>query len=254
MTEALDAWHSALVAAELALAAVTFVALWLISAPYGRHERGGWGPTIPSRLGWVVMESPSVLLFGAVFALGAHAGELVPTVMCGLWLVHYVHRTYIYPARIRATGKRMPIAIAALAFAFTSLNATVNAWWISQLGDYPTAWLTDPRFLIGAALFAAGLAANLHSDEVLRNLRKPGERGYKVPRGGLHELVAAPNYLGELVEWTGWAILTWSPAGLAFAVYTAANLVPRAHTHWQWAREHLPGYPLARRRLIPWLW
>ena len=32
-------------------------------------------------------------------------------------------------------------------------------------------------------MFVAGMIINIHSDHILRNLRKPGETGYKIPRG-----------------------------------------------------------------------
>lgn len=32
-------------------------------------------------------------------------------------------------------------------------------------------------------VFFVGMTINIHSDHVLRNLRKPGETGYKIPRG-----------------------------------------------------------------------
>jgi 3-oxo-5-alpha-steroid 4-dehydrogenase 1 len=44
-----------LVIAWMALAAVTFVALFFVTAPYGRFTRGGWGPRIESRWGWILM-------------------------------------------------------------------------------------------------------------------------------------------------------------------------------------------------------
>ena len=53
----------------------------------------------------------------------------------------------------------------------------------------------------------------------------------------------APNYLGEIVEWTGWALATWSLAGLAFAVYTAANLAPRAVANHDWYLSTFDDYP-----------
>ena len=39
------------------------------------------------------------------------------------------------------------------------------------------------NFIFGSILFAAGMLGNMHSDSILRNLRKPGESGYKIPFG-----------------------------------------------------------------------
>jgi 3-oxo-5-alpha-steroid 4-dehydrogenase 1 len=244
--------YAALLIAEFVLAALTAAGLKFIVAPYGRHTRGGWGPTIPARAGWVVMESPASLVFLAFYLTGEHRADLVPLVLLGMWQLHYVQRAFVYPFLMRGNN-RMPVAIAAMAFAFNVLNAYINAVWISQVGHYPTAWLTDPRFLGGLLLFLAGLAVNLRSDQILRNLRGPGETGYRIPQGGLYRWVSSPNYLGEIVEWLGWALAAWSPAGLAFAAYTMANLVPRALANHRWYRERFADYPAQRKAIIPYL-
>lgn len=246
--------HGWLVVLVFAMAPLAVLALLFISAPYGRHARAGWGPTVPGRLGWIVMESPAVLLFGAVFFSGANAGQLVPTLLLGLWMLHYVHRTFVFPFRLRST-KPMPVLVAALAFGYQSVNATVNAAWIGDLGAYPDAWLSDPRFLLGAAMFLAGTAINHHADWVLLNLREPGETGYKIPQGGMYRWVSSANYFGEVVIWCGWAVATWSLAGLSFAVFTLANLAPRAAQNHAWYKETFQeDYPPQRRRLLPLLW
>jgi protein-S-isoprenylcysteine O-methyltransferase Ste14 len=67
----------------------------------------------------------------------------------------------------------------------------------------------------------------------------------------LYRWVSCPNYLGEIVQWFGWALLTWSPAGLAFAVYTTANLLPRGIDHHAWYRQRFAEYPDTRRAVIP---
>lgn len=240
----------ALALLELALAVPTFAALAFVTAPYGRHARAGWGPSVPARAGWIAMESPASLLFAAVYAAGAHRAGAAPLVLLALWQAHYLNRAFLYPLRLRP-GARMPVTVALLAVAFNVLNGWINARWISGAGRYPAGWLADPRFLAGAALFLGGLALNVWSDRALRRLRAPGETGYRVPRGGAFELVSCPNYLGEILEWTGWAIATWSLPGLAFAVYTFANLAPRALAHHRWYRERFPEYPPARRALVP---
>jgi hypothetical protein len=172
----------------MALGVVTFLSLTFITAPYGRHARAGWGPTIASRTGWIVMESPSVLLFATVFAMGPHRAELVPLVLLGLWQLHYLQRTLVFPALLRAPDKPMPASIVAMGVSFNLVNAWMNASWVSGFGTYASTWLRDPRFVAGAVLFLAGFAINVRADAELRRLRRPGDQGYKVPRGGLHEL------------------------------------------------------------------
>ena len=66
--------------------------------------------------------------------------------------------------------------------------------------------------------------------------------------------MASPNYLGELIEWIGWAILSANAAGWAFAVFTFANLVPRALKNLAWYRATFgEAYPKSRKAIIPFL-
>ena len=250
MTE--EQFHGGLVWAIFLIAVVSFASLSVLAAPYGRHYPGkGWGPHISNRAGWVLLELPSAVLFLGVYFSGAAAFQAVPLVLLGAWQCHYLNRTFVYPLRIRTAGKKMPLLVVVCGFTFNSINAYVNARFISEFGEYGSEWLADPRFLAGFALFLSGLALNLHSDSILLRLRKPDESGYAIPRGGAFRYVSCPNYLGEIVEWAGWALATWSPAGLAFFVYTAANLVPRARSHHQWYQERFPEYPASRKSLIP---
>ncbi len=231
-------------------AGLSAVSLLLLTAPYGRHARGGWGPTMDTRWSWVVMESPSALWFLAVFLAGAHAWSLAPLALAAMWLAHYVQRTFVFPFTLRPGG-RTPISVVAMGFLFNLVNAYLNARWLSHFGDYETSWLWSPSFLIGLGLFITGYRINRWADRVLANLRKPGETGYKIPRGGLYEVITCPNYFGELLEWTGFAIAAGSLAGWAFAVFTAANLIPRALAHHRWYREKFPDYPPWRKAVIP---
>jgi protein-S-isoprenylcysteine O-methyltransferase Ste14 len=235
-----------------ALAAVTFPVLMKLTAPYGRHSREGWGPQISSRLGWVLMEAPSAVAVAGC-AIASRGLTPVSGALLGLWELHYINRSFIYPMRQRCPSKPMPLTIVASGLGFNLVNGVLNGQNLVRAA-YAGAWASDPRFLLGTALFAAGFAINQHSDNVLLNLRKPGETGYKIPHGGLFEYVSCPNYLGELMEWTGWAMATWSLPGLAFALWTAANLVPRAKSHHAWYQEKFADYPKNRRALLPGLW
>jgi steroid 5-alpha reductase family enzyme len=176
----------------------------------------------------------------------------VPLILFALWQAHYVQRTFVFPFLMRLEGKKDPVVTMGLAIVFNTFNASLNAFAISRARpELDAAWLLEPRFLCGVALFVAGFVVNRHSDAVLRSLRAPGEKGYKVPRGGLYRWVSCPNYLGEIIEWAGWALASWSLAGLAFALFTMANLVPRALSNHRWYREQFPDYPPERRALVP---
>lgn len=249
-------FHQFLLYAWFALAAVIFLVLFFIVAPYGRHGRKGWGPQIPSIVGWIVMEAPAPLGMLVLFGLASAERRASPVLIAflGLWMLHYLHRAFLYPFRLRIRGKSMPILVVGMAVVFNLGNAYLNGRWLFALGPgYEAEWLWDPRFGVGVAMFIAGFAINQHADYVLLHLRKPGETGYAVPRGGLYRYVSCPNYLGEILEWTGWALLTWSVAGLSFAAWTAANLIPRALAHHRWYRETFPDYPRERRAVFPFL-
>jgi protein-S-isoprenylcysteine O-methyltransferase Ste14 len=242
--------YDALAYGVIASGIATFIALFFIVAPYGRHTRGGWGPTIPDRVGWALMESPSLVLFSAIFFTGPHRFEPAPLALWAMWAIHYGNRTIVYPLRIKSK-RRMPIAIAAMAIVFNVTNATMNGSWIGHLGTYDADWTSRPKFIAGAALFACGMLVNLDADRRLFALRATSTTGYAIPRGGLYELVSCPNYLGEIAEWIGWALASWSLGGLAFAIFTFANLAPRALSNHAWYKRTFEEYPRGRRALLP---
>jgi protein-S-isoprenylcysteine O-methyltransferase Ste14 len=235
------------------VAVIVFITLFFFTAPYGRHIKKGWGPTVRNKVAWVVMEAASPLFFGLCFITGNNHG-IAPWVFLGMWEAHYLHRAFIYPFSLRG-DRLMPISIISFGLIFNLMNAYLNGYYIFTLStQYTTKWLSDPRFIGGVTLFIAGYLINRSADRILRNLRAPGETGYKIPQKGLYRWISCPNYLGEIVVWSGWALATWSLPGLAFAVWTIANLAPRARSHHTWYQETFPDYPAERKALVPWMW
>ena len=236
-----------------ALAGATFVAVGLKPAPYGRHARPGWGPRVPVRLAWFLMAAPGLALFGWVYAQGARAGRFVPIVMAVLWVLHYGWRALVYPLLLRGTrGKGVPLVIVALGVVVCAGLSYLNAGTIAEWGRaYTLRWLYTVRFIYGLVLFATGFVLVRWADLKLTRLRKRGATDHVLPSGGIFNDVACPNYLGEVIMWIGWAVLTWSQAGLAAAAIAVASLVPRAVSHHLWYRRTFRDYPLTRRAIIP---
>ena len=248
--------HPLYAGAVLAIAvfgALTFPLLFWITAPYGRHFREGWGPTLPARLGWVLMEAPSPLGFALVFLVTPGARSPAAWLLFALFQLHYVYRTFVFPFRMRGEGKRKPLLTVAMAFLFNCANGPVNAFAIVTFGAHLQG-LGDARLLAGACVFLAGWALNQHADHVLLTLRAPGESDYKIPDRGLHRLVASPNYLGEMLEWGGFALAAATAPAVVFFLFTVANLAPRARANLRWYRDRFADYPPTRRALVPFVW
>ena len=242
------------IALVLGFAVCSFLILLFIPAPYGRYARDGWGPTVKAKWAWVIMEAPSPIGFAIVYVMGRHASAPVPLILAAMFLVHYIYRAFIFPFRMRGGDKQKPILTAGLAIVFNCLNGALNAFAISEVATHlNTAWLSDPRFIVGVVIFIFGYAVNHQSDAILMSLRKPGETGYKIPHGGLYRWVSSPNYLGELIEWTGFAMAAWTLPAWVFVLFTAANLVPRAIANHRWYREQFKDYPQERKALLPYL-
>jgi len=236
-------------------AAIVFISLYIVTAPYGRHFRKGWGPTIQARAGWVVMELPAIFVIILFFFLGDRKTNPIAIIFLAMWLLHYVQRTFIYPMLMKSSAKKFPISLIFFAILFNTINGYINGRYLFSFSPvYTINWIIDPRFIIGILIFFTGLIINIHSDYILRQLRKTGERGYKIPYRGFFKYISSPNYFGEIIEWIGWAIATWSLPGLAFAIFTAANLVPRAFSNHEWYIKNFTNYPKKRKALIPFIY
>ena len=246
------------------MAVIVFIALFFFKAGYGYLSASNWGPKINNRAAWVIMEAPAFIfmLYQTVdFALsGVETGnsKTVLYIMAGFYLLHYFQRSFVFPLMMRGKS-RMPVAIMLMGLVFNTLNAYLIGGWLYREAPahmYGTGWLLSPQFIIGTVVFFAGMAINLHSDHVIRNLRKPGDTKHYIPVKGLYRYVTSANYFGELTEWIGYAILTWSPAGVLFAVWTFANLGPRAKSLTEkYEQEFGEEYrKLNKRYIIPFIW
>lgn len=282
-------YFNIIVLAWIGLAIALFPLLLKVRAPYGRHASTKWGPLIDNRAGWFIMEMPSLLLITILFFGGNKTGISVLWVFFGLWFIHYFNRIFIFPFRTRTKGKNIPLMVVILALFFNLVNGFLNGYWLGYIagdttsmatvtqasqqsvsealnmaglirqnispgaGEYNAKWLTDPRFIAGIMLFITGFIINQVADNHLIHLRNGNKPGYSVPTHPLFRYISCPNFAGEIVEWTGFAIMTWSLPGLSFAIWTAANLIPRALHHHRWYRKTFPDYPEKRKAVIPFI-
>lgn len=241
----------------LGLAALTFLGTLFKTNAYGRHMQGNEKLTLPALPAWLLFECPQWWAFAVTFfGLSWYFTEVAPgitaLVLFALWQSHYIYRSLIYPLRMHDRARRFPLAGVVFGFSFNAVNGFVNAFAVLTAAHLAgTDWLNDPRFIAGLLIAVTGWWINFRADNILINLRGPGETGYKIPQGGMFRYVSSANYMGEIILWCGWALMSFTAAGAVFATFTIANLLPRALSHHRWYREQFPDYPADRKAIIP---
>lgn len=220
------------------LSAVVFTVLQFVTPAYGLTFNNRWGISIRSNWGWFLMESPVFLLMLAFYVnttiMGApytlHSFPWTATVIFVFFQLHYLQRSYVFPSKMKGTSK-MPLSIIFSGFFFNMTNAYMQGGWLFYVApeQYTLQWLWSPQFIVGTLVFFLGMVINMRADIVIRALRKDKyDNNYYLPYGKFFNKVNSANYFGEIIEWTGFAILSWSVAGSVFLLWTVANLVPRA--------------------------
>ena len=255
-------YDTALAVAFAIVAATAFAALF-VRTPYGRFSDEKFGASVDPRLGWFLMELPASVVFVCFYFQGDHALAPFPLFVFFVWMVHYANRGFIMPKLMRVPrGQKSSFSlfVVAIGWVVTGLHGYLNAVWASSLSpQIGWEWFGEPHVVAGVLLYYAALVGNIHSDHIVRNLRTrqevtAGVKVYRIPEGGLFRFVTNPSYLTELVFWAGFALFTWSLAGVFILAISMANLIPRAISTHDWYRERFPEYPRDQKILVPFVW
>lgn len=248
-------WYLIALISWMTLGIAVFFVLFKVEAPFGKFSTEKWGIRIENRLGWLIMESSALLVFPLIiiFNRGSWgAMDLLSWVVVGIWTLHYLHRSIVYPMRMYSRSRSFPLAVMFMALFYNM----VDGWF---LGYYYTHFYTalpySPlllgRMIVGLVVFFSGMFINIYHDSLLINLRRTVESGtYVIPHGGLFERISTPNLFGEVVEWVGFAIVAWSLPAFSIVLWTGANLIPRAYSVHRWYRATFPEYPAHRRAFL----
>jgi steroid 5-alpha reductase family enzyme len=206
---------------------------------------------IDNKWGWFWMELPAFFIFPLLVLKGPKELDQLGILLVGLWSLHYFHRTFIYPFRLKTKGKKMPLIILGSAFLFNIINGFLNGYYlgfIAQTNGSIYSW----NIVTGIIIFLSGFIINQVTDTKLIALRNNSSE-YKIPHGWLFRYISCPNHFGEILEWIGFAFVAWNLPALSFAIWTFCNLVPRALNHHDWYLEHFEEYPKRRKAVFPFI-
>jgi len=230
------------------IALIIFPINLIFKAPYGKHSTKKWGKTIDNKTGWFLMELPALVTCPLIYFIDVEEISLSIGFVF-IWITHYFNRTIIYPLRIKTKGKKIPIAIVASAFFFNLINGFLNGYFISLINFES---LSFTYIISGLLMFIIGFYVNVSSDNKLIKLRT-NQKDYVIPKGRLFNYVSCPNFLGEIIEWLGFAIMTLNLGSTSFLIWTICNLIPRSKAHHKWYKENFEKYPTTRKAVIPYL-
>ena len=242
----------------LAMAVVVFVSLYFVTAGYGQFRTKQWGWSISNKVAWVLMEIPVFLVMLAIWLSSPLKWALPQLVLFGLFELHYFQRSLIFPFLLKGKSQ-MPVAIMLMGVVFNLINGVIQGgglYWFPNPDFHEGAgYLLRWNAIAGILVFVIGMIINLHSDHVIRHLRKPGDTRHYLPQKGMYRYVTSANYFGEILEWTGFAIAAGTLAAWVFPIWTAANLVPRAHAIYNRYKDEFGKEALAdRKRIIPFIY
>ena len=237
------------------LAIVVFICLYFITAGYGQFRTKRWGYSIDNRVAWFLMEAPVFFVMLIIWCRAGFPFHLPELILLGLFLVHYFQRSFVFPCLMKGHS-RMPLSIMMIGIIFNVINGIMQGgglfWFPIPAYTQGASYLLRWNAIVGIIVFLFGMIVNCHSDYVIRHLRQPGETRHYLPQAGFYRYVTSANYFGELVEWIGFAIAAANPAAWVFALWTGANLIPRAHAiHRKYHEEFGDEAVGTRRRIIP---
>lgn len=214
---------------------------------YSKFAKGAkFGIDVPSRLGMFLLYFPA-FAYGYYRYNTGHGKRA--DLIASMILVHFLKRCLECLFLHKYSGK-MPLASSAFISFFYTLLAFGCMHVVEKM---PQSGFEEWTEVYGIRLFIVGISGNFYHHWLLATLRKPGEKGYKIPRGGCFEFVAAPHYFFELIGWYGITLASQHSLVGLFAIAMSIYLFDRAIGQSEWNRRKIRGYPKSRKNIIPFL-
>ena len=210
------------------------------------------GIDVPSKVGMTIMYAPACAI--GYYYLFYCADSDRTKIVALLMIIHFGKRVLECQLLHKYSGT-MPLSTGLFVSNFYAILSLCTCYYSARS---PPLIYENEMFNItgiGLALFSIGIAGNFYHHYLLATLRKPGEKGYKVPAGGLFELLAAPHYLFELIGWFGVSLITKHSVSFLFFVAMSSYLFERADAQHNWNLLKLKDlYPISRKRILPFIW
>ena len=104
----------------------------------------------------------------------------------------------------------------------------------------------------GIALFLVGVTGNFYHHYLLSKLRGKGSaKEYKIPKGGLFDLVICPHYLFEVLGFWGITFIAQTLYTFSFTLGSTLFLMGRSFATRRWYLSKFEDFPKGVKAMIP---
>ncbi|KAJ9553777.1 hypothetical protein OSB04_017822 [Centaurea solstitialis] len=205
---------------------------------------------LSSRNGMLLFYAPSFLVGLASFFIFP-LRDLRFVLLASALTIHFFKRVLEVLFLHKYSGSMALRSAIIIPLSYTSSTATmIYALYLSQDFTEPTV---DLKY-VGITLFLIGTIGNFYHHYLLANLRKKGDKTYKIPQGGLFRLIICPHYLFEIVAYVGISTISQTPYAVSFTLATIFYLMGRSYGTRKWYLSKFgEEFPKEVKALIPYV-
>ncbi|KAK6233735.1 hypothetical protein QUC31_006141 [Theobroma cacao] len=204
---------------------------------------------VPSRVGMFLIYAPAFLAGLASFWLFPH-GDLRFLFLKSAMTIHFFKRILEVLFVHKYSGVMgLESTIVILGTYFTLSSIMIYAQQLTQGLPEPSIDLKYP----GIVLFLIGISGNFYHHYLLSKLRANGSKDYKIPRGGLFELVICPHYLFEILGFVGMSLISQTLFSFSASLGSAMYLTCRSYVSRRWYLSKFEDFPKQVKALIPYV-
>ncbi len=198
--------------------------------------------------GFILPGLLSIIVFATVFLSGNHAKTEITWIFFSFWIIHFTVK--IVFNLINPSHHETQIANTKMLSAIVSINALINGYCLGWLWPaYAVSWMQNMAFISGSLILGLGFLI-----QITANIRMtPKKNETDALDSGLHKIVFCPGYLGEILQWGGFAMITWNSSAAAAFCWMLATLLAQATSQKHKYLLQFPELPATRKALIPFI-
>ncbi|KAJ4811323.1 3-oxo-5-alpha-steroid 4-dehydrogenase family protein [Rhynchospora pubera] len=222
---------------------------WKESAS-GKKSSAGTAAKVSGRTGMLLLYTPALVAAVVSFFLPGVLAAPRGVLVCAVLGLHFLKRDLEILFIHKFSGYMMIDSAILISFTyFTNTVLIIGFQYLSTGMPEPDINLT----YAGIVLFFIGITGNFYHHYLLSKLRERGDKAYKIPTGGLFNLVICPHYLFEIIDLFGIALVSQTLHSYCFAFGSMFYLMGRSVATRNWYMSKFENFRTGVKALVPYI-